>query len=185
MERSSKNTIFYGSGYLLLATYMTMAYYSPDVDSTIYEVIQFFSLSLSLLLITIITVINYIRGGKIFVSYEQMDKRELDICFDKFNRNNDNGIEWYTVPGHYWLEIRITPLKKKRDKPLFMQENFPVAAQRFLETSQLGNVPESIYNPSRMQSQPPMHPMYNNLMNSSSKPAIFSNPNIPSANDDT
>ena len=102
-----------------------MAYYSPDVgDVLVYDIIQFTSLSLSLIIIFWVTILNYVRSEYMFLSYEQMVKKELDKSFAKFNKP---GLQWYIVPGHYWLEVRIEPIVKHKGKPLFSEENMPLA----------------------------------------------------------
>jgi hypothetical protein len=155
---------------------MIMATYSPDVgENAVYDAFQFLSLALSLLLITFITIYNYIRGGYIFASYEKMVKKNLDNCFEKFN-HNENGLEWYVVPGHYWLEIRITPIQKKIEVPLFSDENMPVSAKPFLDSSRPNQSQNAMQSSLRSKSFVPKQPVYNNMMQDAQRPALFSNP---------
>ena len=134
-----------------------MAFYSPDVGQVLYyDLIQFLCLGLSLFSIIFITVYNYIRGEYIFQSYEQMVKRDLDKAFEKFNKP---GLEWYSVPGHYWLELRIEPIVKEKSKPLFSEENMP---------------PGPAFN---------KNPKFQNMIKSNStKPNLFSNPDSSNLN---
>ena len=38
-----------------------------------------------------------------------MVEKKLDVYFEKLNQAEylSRGLEWYLVPGHYWLEFRI------------------------------------------------------------------------------
>lgn len=76
-----------------MTIYMLMAYYSPDVGNIFwFNFIQFTCLVLSMLTIVFVTVLNYVRSEYIFLSFEQMVKKELDKAFAKFNKP---GFEWY------------------------------------------------------------------------------------------
>ena len=110
-----------------------------------------------------------------------MVKKKLDTTFEKINREA-NGLEWYVVPGHYWLELRIYPLKKKNDKPLFESENAPVAVKSFLDGSRM--IQSKLSNVSKAKNSRPHAPVYNNIIrDESEKPDIFSNP-LSSVNND-
>lgn len=152
-----------------------MATIAFEIEENIfYDTIMFACLALSLVSISYITIYNYIRGGYAFLSYEEMVKKKLDNTFEKFN-HNDNGIEWYVVPGHYWLELRIKPLKKKNDKPKFSEDNMPVAVKERMDVSNIQV--KDLLDYSNMRNAKPKPPVYNNMMrDEKAKPDIFSNP---------
>lgn len=74
----------------------------------------------------------------------------------------------YLVPGHYWLEARLTEIKKKQDKPVFNQENMPVAHKRFLSDSLQDNSNVS-KNKSITRPSKPKKPLFNNMVEDTSK----------------
>lgn len=109
-----------------------------------------------------------------FKSYESMVKMKLDSIFEILNKTAINvGIEWYVVPGHYWLEVRILPMKKKKVKPLFNEENRPVA-EKINTDSKINQSSVNNQNKSKMGRPEPM--MNNIVSDESEKPDIFSNP---------
>ena len=175
MKQGLKSKLCYGGAIIFLVLYMMMATFAPDIeDSLPYDIIQFSALVLSMLLIGYITIFNFLKSGHMFMSFEEMVKRKLDVTFEKFNRN-EMGIEWYVVPGHYWLEVRISKLKKKNERPLFNEENLPIAAKPFLDVSRLNQ--SKISNMAMTQNVKRKDPMYNNMVrDESEKPYIFSNP---------
>ena len=148
---------------------MIMAYVNPTFPySAAYEAVMLGSLAISMLLIFYITAYNYIRGGYIFVSYDIMVKRSLDEWFELFNIN-EQGLQWYVVPGHYWLEARISEIKKKQDKPSFPEESIPVVIKPFLDNSNFNNNPSVNVSKSRMNaSNAPKAPKTNTLMQNAS-----------------
>ncbi|CAI2377483.1 unnamed protein product [Moneuplotes crassus] len=173
MKTNWKNKVFYGSAIIFLVIYMMMATYSPDVgESAVYDAIQFTALGISLICIFYISFFNFIKSQYSFRSYEHMVKK-LDPLFETLNKN-DVGIEWYVVPGHYWLEVRILPMKKKKCKPLFNKENAPIAQKSFLDSRM---IPSRLSNASKVKQEKPGEPMMNNIVSDESeKPYIFSNP---------
>jgi len=58
---------------------------------------------------TVSTIMNYMIGGYIFKSYEELVKRTLDKYLDKLNKDkfHDRGLEWYVTPNHFWMELRV------------------------------------------------------------------------------
>lgn len=174
MKTNWKNKIFYGSATFFLIVYMMMATYAPDMeDSITYDVIQYTALGISIFCILFITGYNFFMSQVTFRSYEHMVKKKLDSIFEVLNKN-EVGIEWYVVPGHYWLEVRVLPMKKKKCKPLFNEENKPIAEKSFHDSRML---PSRLSNTSKMRHDKPSKPMINNIVSDESdKPEIFSNP---------
>lgn len=71
----------------------------------------------------IVTIFNYVIGGYLFRSYEVFVKKRLDKFLDKLNKDTflERGMEWYVVPNHYWMELRVLANRRNNlnadDKP--------------------------------------------------------------------
>ena len=135
----------------LLIAYIVLSYYAEDQNSLVYDILQYSCLSSAIVIMILVTVINYIRGGYIFKSYEEMVKKELDKYFDKLNRETylTRGLEWYAVPNHYWAELRILPnyrvANDKKDsfksKPPLFSPTSSVIDQKRMSLNDVRNAP--------------------------------------------
>ena len=46
-----------------------------------------------------------------------MVKHDLDELFSAINwEAKQNGLEWATIDGHYWIELKIDPTLKRSSK---------------------------------------------------------------------
>ena len=55
-------------------------------------------------------IFNWIKSVKYFVTFEEITKSDLDVYFEKINKEKHtaNGLEWSTAQlGHFWIELRI------------------------------------------------------------------------------
>lgn len=61
-------------------------------------------------------ITNWRKTIKIFKTFEEITKADLDFFFDKINNEKylKQGVEWCTPQlGHFWIELRIkTPLSQ-------------------------------------------------------------------------
>ena len=94
----------------MLIVYFILAWLAPSTEkSLMYDCIQYSCLGAAIFIMTFITIFNYVRGGYLFRSYEFMVKKRLDEYLEKLNKKtyHNRGLEWYVVPDHYWMELRI------------------------------------------------------------------------------
>lgn len=105
---------------LIAVPFLIMAYYLPEHDLW-YKVFTFVLLGVSLLMVCTISIVNFLKTMD-EGAYEapgsnlnRMIMEKVGAYFDKLNETEylPNGMEWYLVPGHYWLELRI--LKRRNN----------------------------------------------------------------------
>lgn len=64
----------------------------------------------SLVIMSIIMVLNWIKNVRSFVTFEEITKEGLDNFFTKINNETytGRGLEWRTAQlGHFWIELRV------------------------------------------------------------------------------
>ena len=88
--------------------FLYMAYYLPENDVW-YEILTFTLLSISLIIACAISLINFFKKTDEIHTFEEMIMERVGAYFEKLNENKyrKKNMEWYLVPGHYWLELRI------------------------------------------------------------------------------
>ena len=99
---------------ILLVVYFVFAWLAPDYKGNIvFDVIQYSCLASAITIMTIVTIWNYIIGSYVFKSYEELVKKRINKYLDKLNKEKylSRGLEWYAVPNHYWMELRIHSAK--------------------------------------------------------------------------
>ena len=101
--------------------FLFMAYYLPEKDLW-FEIFTFVLLSVSLFIVCAISLINFCKKTDEIQTYEEMIAERLGVYFEKLNNSvyRKRNMEWYLVPGHYWLELRI---KSRRNN--FVGQNNP------------------------------------------------------------
>ncbi|CAI2376360.1 unnamed protein product [Moneuplotes crassus] len=99
---------------IIAIPFLIMAYYLPENDLW-YKVFTFVLLGISLTLVCTISLINFFKtmdesayedpGGNL----NRMIQEKVGAYFKNLNETEykEKGMEWYLVPGHYWLELRI------------------------------------------------------------------------------
>jgi hypothetical protein len=88
--------------------FLIMAYYLPENDLW-YEILTFGLLTLSLMIVGTISLINFCKRTDDIKTFDEMIMARISTYFEKQNETEylERGLEWYLVPGHYWLELRI------------------------------------------------------------------------------
>lgn len=62
-----------------------------------------------------------------------MVRKELDDFFNSINPEfKQQGIEWATIDGHYWLEIRLKSQKKQGSLKSNLQKNLAKKLKKIL-----------------------------------------------------
>jgi hypothetical protein len=128
-----------------------LAWLAPDYkNNLVYDVVQYSCLSASIFTMIGITIFNYILGGYIFKSFETLVKQTLDKFLEKLNKDIflARGLEWYVVPNHYWIELRIlvnrsTPNSNKAKYNLFSPSSSVMEVKSpFSNTSVAAPIPQ-------------------------------------------
>ena len=106
-------------------TFLVMAYYLPKYDVW-YQVLTYLVLGVDLILISTISTLNFFLRTDNIETFEEMVYKKLGNYFEKLNATEykSKGMEWYLVPGHYWLELRIY---RSRRNQLTTEGNFTQA----------------------------------------------------------
>jgi hypothetical protein len=93
---------------VIAVIFLVMAYYLPD-NELWYEILTFSLLAASLIIVSGISLINFMKKTDTIYTFEEMIIDKLGAYFDKINEKEyiSRGLEWFLVPGHYWLELRI------------------------------------------------------------------------------
>ena len=111
-------SIYYKLGLLVSVAisfaFLVMAYYLPEY-SLWYQILTFALLTVALIIVSLISILNFCKRTDYIETFEEMVGKKLGAHFEKLNHTeyNDRGLQWYLVPGHYWLELRI--LNPKRE----------------------------------------------------------------------
>ncbi|CAI2379103.1 unnamed protein product [Moneuplotes crassus] len=105
---------------LLLAIFiavpmMFMAYYALENEFW-FMVLTWSLLGTSFILVCGISLINFWNTDNLAFEdpgtfLDRMIQEKVEDYLEKINDTEmyrDNGLEWYLVPGHYWLELRIS-----------------------------------------------------------------------------
>ena len=138
----------------MLSVYLVLSYYAPDNKNNFtYDVIQYSCLAAAITLMILVTIFNYIRGGYLFKSYEQMVKKGLDKYFEKINREVyfPRGLQWYYAM--YWIELRILPehrakvfINTSNPKPPLFSPTSSVIDHKRMSLNEGMNVPLPIFS---------------------------------------
>lgn len=93
---------------LIAFAFLVMAYYLPEYDLW-YQILTFALLGVCIVIVSFISLINFCKRTDSVETYEEMVLDRVGDYFYKLNQNGfiDRGMEWFLVPGHYWLELRI------------------------------------------------------------------------------
>mmetsp|Transcript_17194 Transcript_17194/g.15201 ORF Transcript_17194/g.15201 Transcript_17194/m.15201 type:complete len:267 (-) Transcript_17194:37-837(-) len=88
--------------------FLIMAYYLPEEDLW-FEILTFTLLAVSLIIVSMVSVVNFCHKTDDIKTFEVMIMERVGIFFERLNEDEykQKGMEWYLVPGHYWLELRI------------------------------------------------------------------------------
>lgn len=118
--------------------FLIMAYYLPENDLW-YEIMTFVLLTVSLVIVCAISLINFCKKTDEIKTYEEMIYERLGAYFEKLNENEyyARNLEWFMVPGHYWLELRI----KKRRNNFVNNEDQPIPTQQDTLENRAGRSP--------------------------------------------
>ena len=98
---------------LIAFVFLVMAYYLPE-ENTAYRVFTFILLGISLILVCLVSLINFCQKTDKIMTFDEMVMDRVGKYFDHLNETEyyQRDMEWFLVPGHYWLELRI---KKRRN----------------------------------------------------------------------
>lgn len=105
-------SIYYKLGLLLAVAisfaFLVMAYYLPEY-ALWYQILTFALLAVALVIVSAISLLNFCKRTDFIETFEEMVGKKLNDYFEKLNNMEyrSRGLEWYLVPGHYWLELRI------------------------------------------------------------------------------
>jgi multidrug transporter EmrE-like cation transporter len=93
---------------LISFIFLVMAYYLPE-KSIAYQVFTFILLGISLTIVALVSLINFCQKTSRILTFDEMVMDKVGTYFDQLNQNEyyDRKMEWFLVPGHYWLELRI------------------------------------------------------------------------------
>lgn len=93
---------------LVALVFLIMAYYLPENDLW-YQVLTFALLGVSLTLVSLISLINFCKRTDRIETYDEMILEKIGNYFKQLNETkfHARNMEWFLVPGHYWLELRI------------------------------------------------------------------------------
>lgn len=88
--------------------FLIMAYYLPEEDLW-FEILTFVLLGVSLFIVCMVSLVNFCQKTDDIKTYEDMIMEKVGTYFERLNEDEflAKGMEWYLVPGHYWLELRI------------------------------------------------------------------------------
>ncbi|CAI2365069.1 unnamed protein product [Moneuplotes crassus] len=108
---------------IIMLAFLIMAFYIPKYGMA-YTIVTFSLCLISMLLIITVTIINVIGVEPQIVAFEDMVQEEVPEYLEALNISKfaNKGMEWYLMPGHYWLELRINPLATPQDVPNFQSE---------------------------------------------------------------
>jgi hypothetical protein len=108
--------------------FLIMAYYLPENDLW-YEILTFVLLAVSLVIVCAISLVNFCKKTDEIKTYEEMIYERIGAYFKKINDSeySQRGLEWFLVPGHYWLELRI---KKRRNNFVSSNGDNPIPTQQ-------------------------------------------------------
>lgn len=88
-----------------------------NVDNENLAIVSHVLISVSLVSVFISLIVNWRTKVVAPITFNQMVKNDLDEFFGAINFDSKRkGIEWATLDGHYWLELRITPSIKKNSQ---------------------------------------------------------------------
>lgn len=111
MDNQGVNVLYKLS--LLLAAvialvFLIMAYYLPEKNLA-YQIVTFILLAVSLLIVSLVSLINFCQKTDRILTFDEMVMSKVGSYFDHLNKHEykDRNLEWFLVPGHYWLELRI------------------------------------------------------------------------------
>lgn len=93
---------------LVALIFLIMAYYLPENDLW-YQILTFALLAVSLALVSIISLVNFCKRTDRIETFEEMILEKIGSYFHQLNESKfyARNMEWFLVPGHYWLELRI------------------------------------------------------------------------------
>jgi hypothetical protein len=62
----------------------------------------------SIFMMFAVSIYNWKRNVDKPITFNELVKTELERFFKKINpQYKEQGIEWATIDGHYWLEVRL------------------------------------------------------------------------------
>lgn len=92
---------------IIAFVFLVMAYYLPEYELW-YDIFTFSLLGLSLVIVSGISLINFLMSTETIETYDHMVMDKLGNFFEKLNvEYAKRQMEWVLIPGHYWLELRI------------------------------------------------------------------------------
>lgn len=97
------------SGLMTLAHVMLMLA-AADAESDLLHYLSYLLLAPSFIAMVVLTFKNWFKNVKTFITFEEITKNNLDIYFEKINREKflEKGLEWSAAQlGHFWIELRI------------------------------------------------------------------------------
>jgi hypothetical protein len=84
-----------------------------NVDNKILAYVSHVLISVSLLSVFISLIVNWRTKVVAPITFNQMVKNDLDEFFAAINiEAKQKGLEWGTIDGHYWLELKINQKKE-------------------------------------------------------------------------
>lgn len=84
---------------------------SAAMDSVIMDYLASIFLCCSILMVFAINIYTWKKGQPEPLTFNKMVKSDLDEFFEKINtyyeQKTEQGIQWSTIDGHFWVEIHI------------------------------------------------------------------------------
>jgi ABC-type multidrug transport system fused ATPase/permease subunit len=105
------------SAMLLSLIFLIMAYYIPE-NNLAFEILSYLILTISFLLVFCTSLINSLNDASQIVEFHEEIQNNLEPYFEELNAKEyeKRGLEWYLIPGYYWLELRICTTARRRLK---------------------------------------------------------------------
>lgn len=102
--------LFYMFACILLIVGFVMAYYMPNINNIIYDIITLAIIFIAICINFLVVLGNWIRPSNSIVNFNDMVRKELYKFLKKQNDSvyHERGMEWYVTQGHFWMELRLS-----------------------------------------------------------------------------
>ena len=132
--------LLFGLASLITIAFLVMAYYIPDYGFE-YEIICYIILLIGFSIVFGTNLANFFEKEVKVVTYEDLVQQKAKPLLDELNHTTylKRNMQWYLLPGHYWLELRMNVHEKRHvqasgealmvdetDRPLRMDTDAPL-----------------------------------------------------------
>jgi hypothetical protein len=92
-----------------------MAYYIPEYGF-VYEVACYIILVIGFSIVFGTNLVNFFEKEVKVITYEDLVQQKAKPILDELNQRKylKRNMQWYLLPGHYWLELRLKVIERRR-----------------------------------------------------------------------